>query len=101
MVAGPASFCLGSSVLRLGVVLWMDPEQRIFAIGMAVGARLARQSLAAHEDALLVDAPRAARIMGISIQAFRQRVQRGQIPRRAIVRTGRRTQFIRARLPGA
>lgn len=49
----------------------------------------------------LVDAPAAAEIMSIKLQAFQQRVQRGQIPRNAIVRTGRRVQFIPSKLPGA
>ena len=48
----------------------------------------------------LIDAPEAAQIMGITLQAFQQRVQRGKIPRNAIVRTGRRVQFVRSRLPG-
>lgn len=48
----------------------------------------------------LIDAPEAARVLGITPLAFRQRVQRGQIPRAAIHRTGRRVQFVRAKLPG-
>ena len=41
----------------------------------------------------LVDAPGAADILGITEDAFRSRLQRGQIPRAAVVRTGRRLQF--------
>jgi len=43
--------------------------------------------------ATLIDAPAAARVLGITEDAFRSRLQRGQIPRAAIVRTGRRVQF--------
>lgn len=49
---------------------------------------------------VLIDAPEAARLMGITLMAFQQRVQRGKIPRSAIIRSGRRVQFVRARLPG-
>jgi hypothetical protein len=41
----------------------------------------------------LVDAVRAARLLGITEHAFRTRLQRGQIPRGAVVRTGGRLQF--------
>lgn len=51
-------------------------------------------------EAALIDAKEAAALMGINEAAFRQRVQRGQIPRAAIVRTGKRQQFVRSKLPG-
>jgi hypothetical protein len=53
-----------------------------------------------EEPPALVDADEAARILGITMLAFRHRVQRGMVPLSAIVRTGRRVQFIRAKLPG-
>jgi hypothetical protein len=56
--------------------------------------------LAGAAPSVLVDAAEAARLIGIKTPAFRQRVQRGQIPRSAIVLTGRRVQFIRSKLPG-
>lgn len=49
----------------------------------------------------VIDAEEAARLMHITLPAFKQRVARGQIPRAAIYRTGRRVQFIRSKLPGA
>jgi len=47
---------------------------------------------------LLVDAAHAARLLGITEDAFRTRLQRGQVPRGAIVRTGGRVQFRPERL---
>jgi hypothetical protein len=42
---------------------------------------------------ILVDVAGAARLLGITEHAFRSRLQRGQIPRSAVIRTGRRLQF--------
>ena len=56
--------------------------------------------LAVAGPSVLVDAEEAARLIGITTAAFRQRKQRGQIPRSAIVRAGRRVQFVRSKLPG-
>jgi hypothetical protein len=49
---------------------------------------------------LLVNAHEAARLLGISAAALRKRVHRGQVARGAIKFTGRRIQFVRARLVG-
>jgi hypothetical protein len=48
--------------------------------------------------ARLIGARDAARILGISVPALRKRVQRGDLPRGAVVYTGRRYQFRRDRL---
>ena len=57
--------------------------------------------LGAGENApLLVNANEAARLLGISTAALRKRVYRGQVARGAIKFTGRRIQFVRARLVG-
>lgn len=45
---------------------------------------------------VLIDAPEAARLLGISVDALYMRISRGQVP--GVVKTGRRTQFHRERL---
>jgi hypothetical protein len=42
---------------------------------------------------MVVDAAEAARLLGINEKALRTRVQRGQLPRAAVVHVGRRLQF--------
>jgi hypothetical protein len=66
-------------------------------VAPAPAANAPTSAPAAHE-ALLVDAKEAARMWGCTLGAFRQRVQRGQIPKWVIRRTGRRVEFIRAKL---
>jgi flagellar biosynthesis/type III secretory pathway protein FliH len=57
--------------------------------------------LGAGESApLLVNAREAARLLGITTAALRKRVHPGQVARGAIKFTGRRVQFVRARLVG-
>lgn len=50
------------------------------------------------ETPLLVDAPEAARLLGITEVALRGRKQRGQLPLGSVVGTGRRVQFRRDKL---
>ncbi len=71
-------------------------------LGEILAADLYEHEMAkeALPPSVLIDAPEAAHLMGILLMCFQQRVQRGRIPRHAIVRTGRRVQFVRARLPG-
>lgn len=49
-------------------------------------------------ESVLIDADEAARLMGISLETFRQRKQRGQLPPGCVVQTGRRVQYHRAKL---
>lgn len=49
-------------------------------------------------ESVLIDADKAARLMGITLKAFLQRKQRGTLPPGCIVQTGRRVQYHRARL---
>jgi predicted DNA-binding transcriptional regulator AlpA len=51
---------------------------------------------AAQAPAILINAPEAARLLGISVDALYMRISRGQVP--GVVKTGRRTQFHRERL---
>lgn len=55
-------------------------------------------STTTRPSAALLSAPGAAALMGISVDALRKRVQRGDLPRGAVVYTGRRYQFRRDRL---
>lgn len=56
----------------------------------------AQAAEAAQAPAILINAPEAARLLGISVDALYMRISRGQVP--GIVKTGRRTQFHRERL---
>lgn len=71
-----------------------------FGVIACVTAARARATSIQSAPSLLIDYPDAARLLGISVEALQQRVSRGQVPRSAVVRTGRRVQFVRARLPG-
>lgn len=72
------------------------------AILDGVGTRHEREWPFAHDvsspDPLLVDRREAARLLGISVEALDKRVQRSQLPPGALKRTGRRLQFVRAKL---
>jgi excisionase family DNA binding protein len=59
------------------------------------GISEARARMEAHHAApsILIDYPEAARLLGISVEALRQRVSSGSIPARCMMRTGRRVQF--------
>lgn len=50
------------------------------------------------ERSLLIDAPEAARLLGISAEALKKRTQRYQMPAGSVVYTGRRVQYVRDRL---
>ncbi|HXX65852.1 MAG TPA: hypothetical protein VEK07_01640 [Polyangiaceae bacterium] len=103
----PPSVALVSMTLGARVPLSEVPRmmgctltrEGLSALGF-ISATSAASPAPASPEPVLIDAPAAARLLGITPLAFRQRVQRGQIPRAAIVRTGRRQQFIRAKLPG-
>lgn len=47
---------------------------------------------------IFIDYPEVAHLLGISVDALKQRVARGQFPRHAVKRTGRRVQFIRTKV---
>jgi hypothetical protein len=47
-------------------------------------------------DAILIDYRDAARLLGISVGALRNRVMRGQVP--GVIRTGRSVQFFKPTL---
>lgn len=47
---------------------------------------------------LLVNAPEAAHLMGITVEALKKRTQRYQMPAGSVVYTGRRVQYVRDRL---
>jgi hypothetical protein len=68
-----------------------DPRALADAVAKRVAELLGREQ---QLTPVLVDVARAARLLGISVDAFRSRLQRGQIPRAAIVRTGTRLQFL-------
>jgi hypothetical protein len=67
-----------------------DPRALADAVAERVAEFLGREQQLAP---ILVDVAGAARLLGITGHAFRSRLQRGQIPRAAVVRTGRRLQF--------
>lgn len=47
---------------------------------------------------LLINAPEAAHLLGVSIEALKKRTQRYQMPAGSVVYTGRRVQYVRDRL---
>jgi hypothetical protein len=49
-------------------------------------------------ESVLIDADKAAQLMGITLKAFLQRKQRGTLPPGCIVQNGRRVQYHRAKL---
>lgn len=68
-------------------------EQLIGDIANAVLTLLQASETRSVADPVVVDAPEAARLLGITVNALRLRAQRGQMPAGSIVRTGRRVQF--------
>jgi hypothetical protein len=85
---------LGCATLTAQVPI-IDPVALADAVATRVAELLRQEQQLAP---LLVDVAGAARLLGISEDAFRSRIQRGQIPRAAIVHTGTRLQFRPERL---
>jgi DNA-directed RNA polymerase specialized sigma24 family protein len=86
---------LQAALDKLGEKHAVDAVALADAVADRVLERLAPEQ---RVEPILVDVARAARLLGISVDAFRSRLQRGQIPRAAIVRTGMRLQFRPERL---
>lgn len=68
-------------------------EQLVGDIANAVLRLLGASETRSLTDPVVVDAPVAAKVLGISVNALRIRTQRGQMPAGSVVRTGRRVQF--------
>lgn len=68
-------------------------EQLVGDIANAVLTLLGASETRSSTDPVVVDAPEAAKVLGISVNAVRLRTQRGQMPAGSIVRTGRRVQY--------
>lgn len=68
-------------------------QQLVGDIANAVLTLLGASETRSSTDPVVVDAPEAARLLGISVNALRLRTQRGQMPVGSVVRTGRRVQF--------
>ncbi|MBX3260377.1 MAG: hypothetical protein KF782_11855 [Labilithrix sp.] len=50
------------------------------------------------ERPLLINAPEATHLLGITLEALKKRTQRYQMPAGSVVYTGRRVQYVRDRL---
>lgn len=68
-------------------------EQLVGDVANAVLRLLGASETRSVADPVVVDAPEAARLLGITVNALRLRTQRGQMPAHSIVRTGRRVQY--------
>lgn len=68
-------------------------EQLVADIAAVVARLVAASEMSSITEPVVVDAPEAARLLGISVNALRLRAQRGQMPAGSIVRTGRRVQY--------
>jgi hypothetical protein len=68
-------------------------EQLVADLADAVVRLMAASETRAIAGPVVVDAPEAARLLGITVNALRLRTQRGQMPPGSVVRTGRRVQF--------
>lgn len=62
----------------------------------ALGIKVSPPKPPTDPNAVLIDAPEAARLLGISVEALYMRVSRCQVS--GVVKTGRRTQFHKERL---
>ncbi len=65
---------------------------------IALGFLNSAEATKAAPPSALIDAAEAAQILGITEAALRSRLARGEIPNASVKRTGRRVQYIRARL---
>lgn len=68
-------------------------EQLVADVANAVVTLLGTSETRFLADPVVVDAPEAAKVLGISVNAVRLRTQRGQMPAGSVVRTGRRVQY--------